>query len=139
MDPFQVIKGSMNPRHGFTWVKQWSPAPQPRQPMSGRITGVVPPALSQPVAGAAVGIFDPLGQLAYRVDVLRVARGLLAEGIEDPVVLSLEVFINSHGKPPEDDGDPYPEAKPAQYPSKDPRPIARNFNALWSIFVGDFD
>jgi hypothetical protein len=102
-------------------------------------TGVVPHALSQTVAGAAVGIFDPLGKLTYRVDVLRIARGLLAEGIEDPVVLPLEVFIDSHGEPPEDDGDPYPEAKPAQYPGKDSRPIARNLNALWSIFVGDFD
>lgn len=56
-------------------------------------------------------LLDPLCQFANRVDVFRIAGSLLAEGLEDSVVLSLEIPIDPHSKPAENNGNPHAKAK----------------------------
>jgi hypothetical protein len=67
----------------------------------------------EPVVGPSMGFFNPLRQLADRVNVFRVTRSLLPKGIQDSIILPLEVFIHPHSKPPENSSNADPQAEPA--------------------------
>ena len=56
---------------------------------------------------------NPLRQFPDRVNMLRVTQGLLPKGIEDSIVLPLEIFVNPYGEPAEDDGDAHAQAETA--------------------------
>ena len=58
-------------------------------------------------------LFNPLRQFPDRMDVFRVTGSLLAERVEDPVILPLEVLIDPYGEPAEDDSDSDTEAEAA--------------------------